>query len=110
MTPSAYERLRQLVGEPSPESLPTWIGACEQVKAELLARLMGGQQSGSAQPREDRLLTVEEAAEKLGVKVGWLYRNADRLPFTVRPSPGLVRFSLLGIEKWLTQQRGRVTS
>jgi hypothetical protein len=27
------------VGEPSPEALPTWTGGCEQVKAELLARL-----------------------------------------------------------------------
>jgi hypothetical protein len=50
---------------------------------------------------------VEEASEKLNVKVGWLYRHADDLPFTVRPSPRRLRFSLLGIEKWVAQRRGR---
>lgn len=58
-------------------------------------------------PREDRLLKVDEAAQKLNVKAGWLYRSADDLPFTVRPSPRRLRFSLLGIEKWLAQRRGR---
>ena len=54
---------------------------------------------------EDRLLTVDDAAFKLGVTKDWLYRRAKSLPFTVRPSPGTVRFSLRGIEKYFRQRR-----
>ena len=57
---------------------------------------------------EERLLTVDDAAVKLGVTRDWLYRRAKSLPFTVRPSPGKVRFSLRGIEKYIRQrQNGR---
>jgi predicted DNA-binding transcriptional regulator AlpA len=56
-------------------------------------------------PRGDRLLTVHEAAAKLRVTVSWLYRNAARLPFTVRPSPRRLRFSELGIEQYIAQRR-----
>ena len=55
----------------------------------------------------DRLLTVNEAAAKLGMTKDWLYRHAKSLPFTVRPSRGRVRFSLRGIEKYIRQRQGR---
>jgi excisionase family DNA binding protein len=53
----------------------------------------------------DRLLTVKEAAAKLAVKVGWLYRHADQLPFTV-PQGRLLRFSERGIDKYIAQRCG----
>lgn len=61
--------------------------------------------AGTVEP--DRLLTVAEAAERLGTSKDWLYRRADRLPFTVRLGPGQVRFSSRGIEHYLARRRGQ---
>ena len=44
---------------------------------------------------EDRLLTVEEASQKLSLTKDYLYRHADHFPFTVRVSPRQLRFSLV---------------
>lgn len=55
---------------------------------------------------EDRLLTVEEAAQKLGATTDWLYRQAATLPFTVRMSRH-VRFSERGVERWIKARLGR---
>lgn len=53
---------------------------------------------------EDRLLTVDEAAEVLAVERTWLYRHAEKLPFTRRLSPGTLRFSSNGLQEWLTSR------
>lgn len=65
--------------------------------AEHVARLLGGPQ--------DRLLTVDEAAVILAVTTDWLYRHADDFTFTIRPGPGQVRFSNLGIQDYLRKRR-----
>src|SRR5262245_41924772 len=44
---------------------------------------------------DDRLLTTEDAAQRLGVSTDWLYRRAPRLPFTVRLER-VLRFSARG--------------
>ena len=54
-------------------------------------------------PKEDRLLNVAEAAAKLGVTKDHLYHKADRYSFTMRIGSRL-RFSLLGMEKWMRAQ------
>jgi len=48
----------------------------------------------------DSLLTVAQAAPRLGVSPDWLYRRADRLPFTRRLGRQL-RFSSLGLDEYL---------
>ena len=68
-----------------------------QLIADHVAQLLGGPQ--------DRLLTVQEAAPILGVTVDWLYRHADEFSFTVRPGPGHVRFSNVGIQDSLRKMR-----
>ena len=59
-------------------------------------------------PREDdrpeRLLTVKEAAPILGMSDDWLYRHADRLPFTRRPGPHTLRFSERGLMRYLADR------
>jgi predicted DNA-binding transcriptional regulator AlpA len=60
---------------------------------------------GEAPPRRkerrgERLLPVEEAAQKFGVKADWLYRHHKELPFTVRCGR-LLRFSELGMEEFI---------
>jgi excisionase family DNA binding protein len=55
--------------------------------------------------RRDRLLSVEEASEKLGVKPDWLYRHHKGLPFTMRHGR-LLRFSELAIEDYIHMRLG----
>ena len=54
---------------------------------------------------KDRLLTAQEAAKILSVSPDWLYRNTRKLPFTRRLGPKMLRFSRLGIEKWIGTRR-----
>ena len=54
---------------------------------------------------DDRLLTAQEAAARLGVTTDYLYRNKD-LPFRVRlPNSSKALFSSLGMERYLKSQR-----
>lgn len=53
---------------------------------------------------EDVLLTVEEAARHAKMSRAWLYRNAPRLPFTVRMGRS-VRMSKQGLETWLRERK-----
>ena len=44
-------------------------------------------------PEEDQLLTASEAAKLLHVSERWLYKHASKLPYAVRLSETVVRFS-----------------
>ena len=55
---------------------------------------------------EDTLLTVEEAADRLGVSPDWLYRRTSQLPFVVRVGRH-VRFSAKGIDRYIRNRMGR---
>jgi excisionase family DNA binding protein len=54
---------------------------------------------------EDRLLTIEQAAQTLSVSKDWVYRNAKRFAFTRKVGPKMVRFSETGLQKWLKEKR-----
>lgn len=57
-------------------------------------------------PEPDRLLSVAEAAGRLGFSKDHLYRHASRYPFTVRLGSRL-RFSERGIERYIRARQGR---
>jgi predicted DNA-binding transcriptional regulator AlpA len=44
-------------------------------------------------PADDRLLTAAQAAELLHVSERWLYKHAGKLPYAVRLSENVIRFS-----------------
>ena len=44
-------------------------------------------------PEEDQLFTASEAAKLLNVSERWLYKHASILPYAVRLSETVVRFS-----------------
>lgn len=44
-------------------------------------------------PEEDQLLAASEAAKLLHVSERWLYKHASKLPYAVRLSETVVRFS-----------------
>ena len=54
---------------------------------------------------EDRLVDAGEAAKILSVSVEWLYRNAKRLPFTRKLGHKMLRFSSVGIQKYLAVRK-----
>ena len=77
------------------EILEPWL---REVLHEELKKVLNGQ-SG------DRLLTAEQAAEILSTSPDWLYRHANRLPFTRKLGPRMLRFSYQGIQKWLATRK-----
>lgn len=100
------EQLRKALAELPCQELPGAIGELEALKATLWAALTNGAPEGAG-AEADQLLDVRQAAAKLHVSADWLYRRAGTLPFTVRPSPGRLRFSTRGIERWIRQRQGR---
>jgi predicted DNA-binding transcriptional regulator AlpA len=54
-----------------------------------------------SQGEQDCLLDAEEAARLLCVSPDWLYRNSRKLPFTRKLGPKMLRFSSVGIQKYL---------
>lgn len=53
----------------------------------------------------DRLLKVEEAAERLQTSPDWLYRMWKHLPFAVKLSRKQLRFSEEGLQKFLQENQ-----
>lgn len=111
MSPTLADLLQepQQVAEVQPESIPALLGDLERLKATLWTKLVSVPASGNgeAQGEGNQLLTVEEAAQKLKVSKDWLYRRANKLPFTVRLGPRQLRFSARGIERYVRQHQGR---
>ncbi len=75
----------------------------ETVLESLLRRIVREEIAAVAREatHQDRLLDAEEAAKTLSVSVEWLYRNAKRLPFTRKLGHKMLRFSSVGIQKYL---------
>jgi predicted DNA-binding transcriptional regulator AlpA len=57
------------------------------------------------QTESEQLLTPEQAAELIGVNSQWLYRHAEKLPFTRRISRKNLRFSEDGLRRWLATKK-----
>jgi hypothetical protein len=72
------------------------------VQAAIAARL-ASRGNGDA---EDRLLAIDEAADVLHVEVDWLRHHGD-LPFVVRVSPGQVRYSARGLQRYIAARMRR---
>lgn len=54
---------------------------------------------------EDRLLTIDEAAERLGVTKDWIYHHSKKLPFAVRLGRKVLRFSAVKLERYIEARR-----
>jgi predicted DNA-binding transcriptional regulator AlpA len=97
----------QGIDDLGPTEIPVLLSQVAALQSALAARLLSVQDYLHTGPVEDRLLTVEEAASRLGTSEDWLYRNAPKLPFTVRLAPRQLRFSSQGIERYLRTRQGR---
>lgn len=85
----------------SPEEIPEALGQLERVRARLTFRALS-----AFTPPQDRLLSVAQAAELLGMAADTLYRRSAEFPFTVRDGRR-VRFSRLGIDRYIRGRAGR---
>lgn len=54
---------------------------------------------------EEKLLTIDEAAELLKTTKDHLYRHWKELPFAFKLSPRQLRFSLLGIYRYIEEKQ-----
>ena len=88
---------------PSPEGLEAL--SVQQLAA--LAVAVGAKilEKTSAPREEDRLITVEEAAELTGLTPRYIRRESARLPFTRKPSPGKVMCSALACRRFINRPR-----
>jgi excisionase family DNA binding protein len=103
--------LWELVKDPSqlsevdPGQIPALLTQLSAVQSSMAARLITATQDTPC-AGEDILLSVEEAAERLGVSRDWLYRRTRSLPFVVRVGRH-VRFSSAGIDRYVRNRLGR---
>ena len=89
------------------DQIPAVIGQLAALQLRLTARQLEAQKERADETAGgDTLLRVGEAATRLGTSTDWLYRQAKRLPFTVRQG-GQLRFSAQGISRYIRQREGR---
>lgn len=85
----------------APAHLPEALAELERLRLILdTARIEAAARADRKDLGRDRVLDIQEAAVRLGRSVSFLYREAHRLPFTVRAGRSL-GFSECGIEAWI---------
>lgn len=105
-------KLADLLDDPAKVSalpvaaVPELRGRLAMLDSLLLARLVGARPDGNHDGGGDRLLTIKETAARLHCSEAWLYREAERLPFTVRVGRKLL-FSESKMEAWIKARAGR---
>jgi len=85
--------------------LVDFLTELERVRLELVvAAAKAPRFEPAAQAEEpNRLLSVEEAARRIGMSRWWVRENKDALP-VVRLGGGRYRFSEKGIERWIDRR------
>ncbi len=111
MTPDRSALLTAVLADPGRvhqlgvEDAAVLLAQVAAIQATLAARVASIAQPGPVRRQEeDRLISVEDAAGRLGVTPRWLYRHAPRLPFARRLSRKALRFSELGLKRWQAAQ------
>ena len=103
--------LAALVDDPAkvasvpPGRIPALLSQLSALQGAMAARLISADRDETLSA-EDTLLTVDQAAERLGVSTDWLFRRSRTLPFVVRLGRHL-RFSNRGIDRYLRNRTGR---
>lgn len=108
----AVPTLTELLSDPARisvlphEAIAELRGQIAKLDTLLLRRLVAGSEPHPG-VSSDRLLAAAEAAQKLGTTKDWLYRHANTLPFAMRVGKKQLRFSEIGIERYIHQRAGR---
>lgn len=105
----AAETLQALVNNATSDDAPDLAAELARALATLLAK----QRERDAIPPvpvpdgSAGLLTVPEAAARLGVASSWLYRHARALPFSRKLGHRTLRFDAKGLERWAQSRPSR---
>jgi excisionase family DNA binding protein len=83
--------------------IPALLTQLSTLQTAMAARLIAEEKVA---PQGDNLLTIEEAAARLGVSADWLYRRTRNLPFVVRVGRH-VRCSASGLDRFIRSRMGR---
>jgi len=96
------DAIRELVEAARPEELAALAAELARDLAVVLTRIATAAEThtASAQRTPCQLLTIDEAAERLGVGTEWLYRHGRSLPFTRKIGHRTLRFDAAGLERW----------
>ena len=89
-----------------PSRIPALLSQLSALQGAMAARLISADLDDTVSGEDTTLLTVDQAAERLGVSKDWLFRRSRSLPFVVRLGRHL-RFSSRGIERYLRHRTGR---
>jgi excisionase family DNA binding protein len=84
----------------------TRLTALQDALAARMAQAPGAARNRGHQGA-DRLLSVREAAERLGMSPDWVYRHAKQLPFTRRVGRRALRIDPDGLVRWLAHHTPR---
>jgi excisionase family DNA binding protein len=102
---SRAEAIHALVTAAKPDELPLLAGELAQALTVVMARaaaLATTAPSPAAKATESvGLLSVQQAAERLGVAPSWLYRHARQLPFTRKLGHRTLRFDAIVLDRWM---------
>ena len=80
--------------------LPDFLAELERVRVEIL---ISATSTLDPPPAKDRLLSVPEAARRIGRSPWWVYRNKNSLPI-VRLPTGRYGFSEKRLERWIERR------
>lgn len=94
------EAVLQSVHTIPPSDLPEFLGDLDAIRNTAFVRML----TPEPEAREDRLLTAEQAAERLGCSKQYLYVNSRKFKFTRRVG-SLLRFSSNGLDAYLKQKK-----
>jgi hypothetical protein len=96
--------LRTLAGELPREALAAFLGQLETVRVEILLAQAPMSWAPLPQEKPDRLLSVAETAERVGMSPWWIRQNKDALHAIVRLPGGRFKFSERRLESWLKRK------
>ena len=94
------------MADPSGIALDQLLEDFADLLAAKIAARIAANGNGHTPEEPDQLLTVAEAALRLGVKPRWIYGHASTLPFVVRLPGRGVRFSARGLQRFIERRRG----
>jgi predicted DNA-binding transcriptional regulator AlpA len=80
------------------DELPRFLGDLETIRAVAWSRLTAA--ATTTQQAHDELISIEQAAGRLGLSPSYLYRNHQQFPFTRRVGRSL-RFSSHGLQSYI---------
>ena len=93
------------IDELEEQKIPLLMTQLATVQTNLTCRMI--RSISSSHTGEDRILTLNKAAERLNVSRSWMYRRSKRLPFVVRTGRK-VGFSERGLQEFIRKKTGLI--